>query len=383
MKITNSTVKALIVPIDKAQSLHFDDAIKGFGIRVLKSGTKSFVYDRKCNGRTVRVTLGRYPAISADDARKLARKAALDFANGINTNEQKRIDKELSITLIDAALSYFGGSRLKEQTKRQSIGLIRKNAPSLLNKPIFDISPSDIEKTFKSIKSEANANGTMRIIRAIYNAQASTAQLNGETVPPNPVRILSIKKLWYKAKRKTSHVSADQLAIFWDALTNAELELRNGASLFKLLLLTGLRVSEAQGLRWKDVDLKTLTFTVLETKNTKNHTLPITKQVFTLMSRLNHRTPYVFDQGFGLPQNFRYLQAYLEQQTSFKITPHDLRRTYLSIAAEILPSYMLKRIANHANSGDVTAGYVIKSVADLREPMQKVEDLIFKLISEK
>jgi integrase len=71
-------------------------------------------------------------------------------------------------------------------------------------------------------------------------------------------------------------------------------------------------------------------------------------------------------------------QAVLEQ-TGLWISPHDLRRTFASIAAELLPAYLLKRLTNHANGADVTLGYVIKSVSDLREPMQKVENAILSL----
>ncbi len=56
---------------------------------------------------------------------------------------------------------------------------------------------------------------------------------------------------------------------------------------------------------------------------------------------------------------------------------HDLRATFASIAEELVSGAVLKRMMNHASSGDVTLGhYVGKSEAQLRAGWQTMADFI-------
>ena len=54
---------------------------------------------------------------------------------------------------------------------------------------------------------------------------------------------------------------------------------------------------------------------------------------------------------------------------------HDLRRTFLSRGERLgLSFFMLRRLANHGFGKDVTAGYIVFDVEQLREPMQRITD---------
>jgi integrase len=67
--------------------------------------------------------------------------------------------------------------------------------------------------------------------------------------------------------------------------------------------------------------------------------------------------------------------AMIEAATGIKVSPHDMRRTFASVAGETAISpFALKEMLNHSNGGDVTADYVIISPAALREAVQKVCD---------
>jgi len=63
-----SSIKAL----DKRQEF-WDSALPSFGMRVTKSGQKTFFVMCRDNGKQRRITLGRYPIISLADAREEAR----------------------------------------------------------------------------------------------------------------------------------------------------------------------------------------------------------------------------------------------------------------------------------------------------------------------
>ena len=67
-----------------------------------------------------------------------------------------------------------------------------------------------------------------------------------------------------------------------------------------------------------------------------------------------------------------------------EFTLHDLRQRFLTIA-EILdiPHYALKRLANHRDSLDVTAGYILDDVERLRQPMQRITDFILEQVGDR
>ena len=60
---------------------------------------------------------------------------------------------------------------------------------------------------------------------------------------------------------------------------------------------------------------------------------------------------------------------------------HDLRRCFLSRGERIgLILFTLKRLANHSFGRDITAGYIILDLEQLREPMQKITDEFFSIM---
>lgn len=65
----------------------------------------------------------------------------------------------------------------------------------------------------------------------------------------------------------------------------------------------------------------------------------------------------------------------------FTFMPHDLRRTFSTIAQNIVSYPELKRLMNHSTGDDVTQGYLILTADKLRESMQRVTDRINEIIN--
>jgi integrase len=62
-----------------------------------------------------------------------------------------------------------------------------------------------------------------------------------------------------------------------------------------------------------------------------------------------------------------------------RITLHDLRRTFITVAEGMdISTYTLKRLLNHKDRRDVTAGYIVLNVERLREPMQRIATFILR-----
>ena len=68
----------------------FDDELSGFGLRVLPSGRKNLILQYRIGTRTRRLTLGYYPAITAEQARDKAFKNLAAIRDGEDPMQEKQ-----------------------------------------------------------------------------------------------------------------------------------------------------------------------------------------------------------------------------------------------------------------------------------------------------
>lgn len=67
------------------------------------------------------------------------------------------------------------------------------------------------------------------------------------------------------------------------------------------------------------------------------------------------------------------------EASGVRFTPHDLRRTFITIAEGLdIPAYALKRLLNHKSGADVTGGYLVIDTERLRDPMERITGFILK-----
>src|SRR5689334_9104800 len=80
-RITKRFVDAL--KDSKENVVHWDDQLRGFGLRVKPSGAKAYLIQyRNRAGQSRRLTLGRVGVLTPHDARNQARNALADVAKG-------------------------------------------------------------------------------------------------------------------------------------------------------------------------------------------------------------------------------------------------------------------------------------------------------------
>lgn len=384
-KITKSVVDTLPLPQDvRKPQFYRDEALKGFGVKVTSQGRKSFIVEKRIKGKVKRITLGTFGELTVEQARKLAQGLLGDIASGKDPIAEKRTNALKSVSLEEAFEDYFRTRKdLKPGTLKDYQKALTTYLSTWKNKAIVEITKDMVEAKHAQIgkRSPARANGTMRVLRAVFNhAIAKFEDGNGHPILTfNPVNRLSENRAWFPDKRKQTLIKAHELKPWYDAtlLLNREVT----RDYLHFLLFTGLRRSEAAGLTWDRVDFNERTFTIDNTKNSDPHTLPFSDFIQTLLERRHASTEshYVFPSPItdGPLKEPRTAIDRVTELSGVSFTCHDLRRTFITIAESLdIPAYALKRLMNHRDVNDVTAGYIIKNVERLRLPMQKISDFI-------
>jgi len=154
------------------------------------------------------------------------------------------------------------------------------------------------------------------------------------------------------------------------------------------ILLTGARRNEAARLKWKDVCLDSKTFTLRDTKNSEEVTLPMSDYIYQVIrKRATHTTSdYVFpgnDESKPIAWPERQIK-HVVTESGIKFTIHDLRRTFITIGESLdISHYTLKRLVNHKSieSQDVTAGYIIPNIERLKKATQQITDYILDVVN--
>ena len=355
-KLTKSFIDKIPYP-DQGQVFYRDTELKGFGLRV-GSGSKVYFAEGKIGRKNIRVTIGRHGLFAPEQARTEAKSILAMISRGIDPNDVDKARKAKSVTLAEVYKAYLVARRdLKPRTVYDYSRFMKTHFAEWNAKPITEISKDHIERKHRQIgeKSEAQANLAMRFLRALFNfAMAQYEDSNGTSIiTDNPTKRLSQTRSWYRVERRQTVIKTHDLPV-WLKTVHILPAISNGLNkeavkdYLLLLIFTGLRREEGLALQWRDLE----------------------------------GSPFVFPgtgkKGYMDDPN-KQMKIVIEA-SRVQFTPHDLRRTFITIAESLdIPAYALKRLINHKMRDDITAGYIIGDAERLRGPMQKICDYLMNL----
>ena len=274
---------------DKDQIFYRDSEIKGLALRVTANGVKSFVVEKSIGNKVRRITLGKYGALTAEQARKEAQKIIGQIATGGDPIAEKRAKKMKAVKLYEVLNDYFQTRKdLKPSTIVNYTQVINKAFEQWRNKPLVSITKDKIAKHHEklgTIHGEAYANLAMRVLRALFNFAAGKYEdAEGRSlILENPVKRLSQTRAWYRIERRQTYIKPHELAEWYQAVNH--LQNHTLKDYLLLILFSGLRRQEAATLKWEQVDLAAKTIKILDTKNHEPHTLPLSDFLYDLLAQ--------------------------------------------------------------------------------------------------
>ncbi|SFO38822.1 tyrosine-type recombinase/integrase [Nitrosospira briensis] len=354
LNFTKAAIDGLPIP-EKGWAYHYDLKVQGLGIGIGKTGKKTFILYRKINGTPERLTLGRYPDLTIEQARGKASEINAAIANGSNPADAKR-GRVAELTFGELFSQYI--ERHAKQHKR-TWAEDKQRFEQYLQRPLAKKKLGLVDRQLvASIHSEITfvghpvvANRVLALVSSVYGWAISAG-----LVEVNP--ITGIKR--NREKSRDRFLQSDELPRFFKAV--AEEENATMRDYFLLSLLTGARRANVLAMRWSEVNFDRAEWRIKETKNGTPQTVTLSPEAIEILrNRLpSEATSYVFP-GSGksghLAEPKKGWQRILARAGISDLRIHDLRRTLGSWQAKQGASLaIIGKSLNHKNQ-NTTAIY--------------------------
>lgn len=406
-KLTKKAVDAFAPPAEE-QIVYWDSEIRGFGVRVLKSGLKTFILQyRNAEGVKRRINLGRYGVMTVELARDQAKIKLGTVAGGEDPADEARHARK-SLTVAEMCDWYLSEARagnilgrknrpIKASSLNMDESRIRTHIKPLLGKRVVrHLTIADVEQMQSDVKNGKTAKprtggrggkaagGAGVAGRCVGTLQAILGHAKHKgLLAEHPTK--GAKKL--ATKKRARRLSVAEIIAVGTAIAYAE---RNGENLtalgaLRLLLLTGYRREEAQAMRraWVYPNGGYVAFP--DTKSDAQ-----IRAIGPAAIRVVEAQPVVVGNPHVFPSTttdgpFTAVSACLDRVCTLAgiggVTPHTLRHTFGSVAGDLgFSELTIRAMLGHA-SQNVTQDYVHIDEA-LKLAVRMTSDEIEKLLDQ-
>ncbi len=407
-KVTVRTVDALKPKRDRDVFL-WDGELRGFGVRVKPSGLKSYLVQyRNADGATRRLVLGHHGVTTAKRARDLARAKLVEVSEGLDPSAMRHMSRE-GWTVAEVCEWYLAEAeaerllgRKRRPIKASTLAMDRSRInthirPLIGSKRVHRLCLVDIEamqadvaagKTAKpriGSRGGAATGGAGVAARTIstFHSILEHAVRHG-LIEKNPSR--GVRRIAGEARDR--RLSIAEIRRLGKAVRFAEASGEHpvGLAVVKLLLMTGFRRMECLALQRTWIDLERCCVRFPDTKSgaqVRAIGSAAAKLIASQPIRSGSRYVFPADRGDGhFVGAVRVLGRVCAEAKLSGVTPHVLRHTFASVAAELgFSELTIAALLGHSARG-VTQRYVHIDEA-LRMAADRVADEIARLLGGK
>ena len=423
-----------IQPAPETQIVWDRGRVPGFGVKILPTGRKVFILDTRIEGKTRRLTLGRYGPLTLHMARKLANDRLGEIAEGRDPTQEKHAARavltvaDLCDLYLEAASAGLVITRFGRPKKASTVaidrGFVKRHIKPLIGRIRVDkLTRADVQKMIDGIAAgktatvektrprgralvtggNAAATRTAELLGGIWTWAERRGHATGQSPTSGTDRV--------RSSPRDRRLSADELQALGKALRQAEDDWRVfeerrqrakrdgkrgpfppkglispfATTVFRLLSLTGLRPSEAAALKWREIDLRGQVLT-LEDSKTGRSTRPLGSAAVRLIEKIPLvSNEWLFPSVRG-PNNGSFKKASNEilKRAGIRATPKVLRSTFASVAADIgYSGGTIAEMLGHSRQGVTERHYIRRVDAVLIAAADEVSEHIDAILSDR
>lgn len=320
----------------------FDGAVRGFGIRIAPSGTKTWFVMRRVNGKQTRATIGNYPGKSLSDARSEASILLDKMRHGITP-------ERAAGTSVEAAVDDWlrrdqaGNRSFSEVERSMRLDVI----PVIGARDITTIKRRDINELLDGIVDRGapvEANRVFSRLRRLFRWSSQR-----DLIDTNPM--LGMEPPSQERSRDRT-LSKAELVKVWNACETMNYPF---GPLIRLLILTSQRLNEVAEAEWAEFDLDGRKWIIPaeRAKNKTPHLVHLAPTAIDIIRALPRRAgvPWLFSTTIKTPvSGFSRAQRIIIRESGVTgWTFHDIRRTFATLGTEELniSPVVIDKIQNH------------------------------------
>jgi integrase len=252
IRISKRSVEAL-EPQDRDVD-HYDEDLKGFGVRVRPSGRKTYFVMMRHRCVMRRFTIGSHGTVTAELARLKAKQIISDLAIDKNPTEvEDAVRNSVTVrSLGDRFIDEYVPCHLKPSTQGEYKRCVEIFInPEIGTMKLVSVERTDIAKIHHQLRHiPYQANRVLGVLSIMFNLAESWGLRPQFS---NPCR--GVKK--FKEKKRERFLNREELRGLGEALRIEEEFAPSAVACIRLLLLTGCRLGEIQTLKWSYLDIDT------------------------------------------------------------------------------------------------------------------------------
>lgn len=366
-RITDATIKNLKVKDDKQWKFTIGD---GLFVLITKTGSKLWRYKYRFNGREKSLSLGKYPVVGLDKARRKHFEAMQLLADGIDPSAEKQAKKQKT-----KEEEYQFATIAREWHKKKSPEWTEKHAAEVLHsleRDIFpyigkwkmdDITSPELLKVLRRIESRGAlviVNKVRQRCEAVFKYAIITGRASYNPAIDLQGAFTSHVKRHYRALERKD------IPAFMEALEACNSD-RTIVLAIKFVFYTLSRTSEVRFATWGEINWDEALWEIPEArmKASRNHVVPLSRQAMAVLKELyemNGAYPFIFasyHRPHTQPMSENAMLSVLKKiNMAEKTTIHGLRATGSTILNEMnFNKDWIERALAHVPTNKVRAAY--------------------------
>lgn len=412
-RLTAGRVSAFTCSPEKSQAFLWDTDVPALMLRATPTGRKTYAFESRLHGKTLRIGIGSVEAWTLEQAREQARNYSVLVDKGqdpreLERQQQHQAEKRKAAAKVQAVtvgeawqayvqertphwgqhhrndharLSKGGGQSANRGTRGAGVTGHGPLHP-LLELPLRELTAPVIEAwaAKEGQTRPTSARLAWRLLRAFLTWCAEHSEYSTVVPNKNPAKTRKAREALGKPSAKQDTLLKEQLPGWFEAvraISNPVI-----SAYLQTILLTGARPGEVLGLQWEDVNTQWRGLTIQD-KVEGERVIPLTPYVHQLLATLPRRNCYVFasDRKADAPitepnhANDRACKvAGIEH-----LTLHGLRRSFKSLTEWLeVPAGVVAQIQGHKPSATAEKHYTVRPLDLLRLHHERIEAWILE-----